>query len=486
MQLADRMPSLTGLGEAGRQRMQAGTEAGIQQREAAYQAAPSTREHPIASGIGRFGGEMAATAPLGMLAGGARAAGPLASRMLGTAQRSILPGAAAGATQPVVDPGSNFALQKIGQAKLGAAGGAVGGALSEAVGSTLARAIGSNNPAAVDAALMPMYKRAVRPRPGDQQSGPALDVQDRRILTAVDSIIAEKPNLKLTNASGISVTGQLPKTLREFTEAIDQSKKTLFRAYDDMAKKAGQQGAMVDLAPAVNNLRQVAQSPFIEDFYPAIGKDALQLADNLNRRGAYGVEEAQDAAQALTKTLNAFFHNPTHETVTHAALLAPVVKVLRDGIDQAVTSLQGPGYQALRIQYGALRSIERDMAAAAQREANKHPGGLAGAFADIAASEQALHGIFALDPSRIGTAGLIKGAQAAHRYINSPNRAISRMFERRERSLNPPGRRSYLAVGAGAEAGERGNDLYAAKRRGDLGAVQRMLQQPVDPAAFLP
>ena len=401
-----------------------------QQREQRYQQDPQRMAHPWASGIGRVGGNVAATAPLMAMPGGA-------ATIPGRLGMSAVAGGLAGMTQPVTG-GGNFWAEKAKQGVGGAVGGAAGGALGEIVGSTLGKAIAGNTTQAIDQALTKSFRRAVKPGRAGQQNASQLGVQDHRILTAVDGIIDQKPNLKLTDEAGNTITGQLPRSLRQFSEAIDQTKKAIFQSFDQMAKAAGQQGAVVDLAPISAMLRKTAASPEVVDFHPNLAADANRLADSLDARGSYGAEEAQDVIQNLNKTLAGFFRNPTSESVTHATLLAPVSRMLREGIDQAIERLQGPGYQALRLRYGALRSVEKDVAGAVQREANKLPGGMGSVFSDLAASEEAIRGVLTLNTAALGRAATIKAAQEAMRYINNPNRAIQRLFARRE-SFAPSG-----------------------------------------------
>jgi hypothetical protein len=392
----------------------------VKQREQVYGQSPAVRAHPIASGVGRLGGEMAATAPLALVPGGT-------ATLPGRLGMGAATGAFAAAAQPVA--GGNFAAEKLKQAGLGAAGGLAGGALGEAVGSSLGKAIAGDTPQAIDAALNKSFRQAVKPGIGGRTNISQLGAQDRRILSAVDSIIAEKPHLALTDAYGNQIQGQLPRTLRQFSEAIEQTKSTLFRSYNQMATAAGTQGAMVDLSPAIQELQKISGTPAVRDFYPRVAADANQLAQNLAARRAYTTEEAQDAIQAINRSLTPFYKNPTQETVNHAAVMAPVVRLLREGLDQAVERFQGPGYQNLKLRYGALRDIEKDIASAVHRDANKR--GLTDVFWDIPASEEALRGILTLNPAALARAGTIKMAQAGMRYINSPNRAISRLFERR-------------------------------------------------------
>jgi hypothetical protein len=341
--------------------------------------------------------------------------------------------------------------------------------------STLGDAIATNNSGAVDKYITSRYRSAVKPSKAETRSAPDLAQQDQRILTTVDQIIANRGSLKLTDASGAETTGRTPSSLRQFSEAVDQTKKSLFQKYDTMARSAGDVGVQVDLAPVISELRSIGTRPEVVDLHPEMAPQIETLARNFEARGFYTPSAAQDAIENINKMLSAFYKNPTEQTVSRATLLAPIARTLRGQLDAAIEGATGPGYQALRQQYGALSSVEKDIAKAVQRETNKLPGGLAGTFADIGASEEAIRGIFTLNPAALARAGGIKAAQQAVKYINNPNRAIERLFARR--AAPPPGPPSNLAAPAfrGAQLA-MGMDMDMAQQR--PGSLSGGLPQP--------
>jgi hypothetical protein len=318
--------------------------------------------------------------------------------------------------------------------------------------SALGDAIATNNPGAVDSYITKRYRSVVKPPPGTARGETGLAQQDQRILTTVDQIIANKGALKLTDAP----PGQLPRSLRQFSEAVDQTKKSLFQKYDAMAQQSGDVGVQVDLAPVISELRSIGTRPEVVDLHPELIPQAEQLARNFEARGFYSPSAAQDAIENLNRTLNAFYKNPTEQTVGRANLLAPVARILRSQLDTAIGEAQGPGYQALRLQYGALASVEKDVARAVQREANKIPGGLAGTFADMAASEEAIRGVLTLNPAALARAGGIRAAKSAIKYIYDPNRAIERMFARRAAPQVSPAPLAAPVAQAGSIGGGAG------------------------------
>lgn len=349
-----------------------------------------------------------------------------------------------------------------------AAGPAVADAIvPEAETSTLASAIASNNPStAMQVTSTSAYNRAVRGR--GAQNAPGMEEQDRRILTSIDQIIENRQNLHLTDPrSGQQVTGQLPQTLRQFSEALDQTKRTIFREYDARARGAGELGVDVDMSPAIRQLRDLAVQPQVADLFPNVASEANQIANNIERRGAYTPEAAQDMIETINQTIKGTFNNPSHETYSHNTLLGQVAVTIRDQLDKAITEATGPGYQTLRSRYGALRSVEKDVAQAAHREAIK-TGTLPHNLADIWSGEEIIRGILTLNPTAVARGGAIQAVKGIIGYINSPNRAVSSLFNRRQMTLNPvasPDYRMGMPGLPGQLGGQLGLDTSAPAQR---------------------
>jgi hypothetical protein len=436
----------------------------VQQREARYKGAEQAEG--LSGGLGtewaRLLGNVAS--PVNLAIGGAAGAGvrglPLAAR-LGT---YAVGGAASGLTSPESEEGAFEPGALAARGALGAAGGAVWGAAGEAVGSLLSRAIAGNVPRLAYQALIEAYRSVVKPSRVGRGTAPRLAAQDQQIIDAVDMIVANQPALQLTMPNGVVAHGGLPRTLRQFSEALDQIKGAAFRQYDDMQRQAGAQGARVDLAPVVTRLNAIARSPEVVDLHPDLGGYATNLAQSMLGRRFYTPSEAQSVIQNINRTLDGFYQNPTHESVSRAAIIAPVAEELRAGLDTAISNTPaGPGYQLLKTAYGSARSVEKDVTAAVNREANKMGGGgLTGGLLNLASGSEVLRGIFHLSPEAVATGVGLKAVQAWHRRANDPNAAITRLFRGR---AGPQGGRAALgppiqgaATGAGVVAGGEGGE----------------------------
>ena len=146
---------------------------------------------------------------------------------------------------------------------------------------------------------------------------------------AVDSIVANKPNLRLTDEAGNETAGVLPKSLKQFGEAVEQTKAQIFQRYDALARQAGEAGVAVDLAPAVSELRSIASDRTVRDLHPQLATYAADLAGRLAKSGSYTPSEAQSVIQNLNKSLSSFFANPTSETIARSSIEARLLGKLR-------------------------------------------------------------------------------------------------------------------------------------------------------------
>ena len=264
---------------------------------------------------------------------------------------------------------------------------------------------------------------------------------------AVKSIITNKEKLKFADEAGNIETGRLPETLSEFSQSVDTTKKEIFRQYDELAKKAGQKGAKVDLKSIAGELKAVTDNPVLADNAP----DAVQYAKTrmaaLSKRKVYTTEQAQEAIAIYNKSLDAFYKNPNYDNASKAAIDAMIANKLRVGLDGVIENSVGEGYQGLKNTYGALKTIESDVTKAALREAKRAPKGLID-YADIASGAELVRAIATLNPADLATSAAIKGFKEYIKLKNNPSRIVKNMFSDVEKAMSGEGGK----IGKGARA----------------------------------
>lgn len=457
-------------------------------------------------------------------------------------------GAESGLFSPVT--GKNFGSEKLGQVVSGEIGGEVGGA---AFGE-LANAFARNSPKAVENFIRDQYARFVKPSvAGKNNASQTQNVWDKT-RSAIGQIVRNKENLELTHPeSSEPVRGQLPQSLEQFSEALDQTKRKIFAEYDALAKKADTaetgnvtsvpkfrdqyaaamskqsetekavsvaenkvtmaaakqqragnnvysssaaneerkladdqlkvaraaldnsqkmtanarknlRGTWVDLQPVVSELKKIGSSKAMQDNPKAAGAlgEVRKWIQKLSRRGAYSPSEAQDVIQQLNAGLKVFYKNPDYNAATTTVIDSLVANQLRKGTDEAIEAATGAEYQPLKRAYGALASIEKEVAHRAIVSGRQNPGGgILGNIGDVVSADQVLHGLAAFDPASIVTGAALRSYIPFLRYLRSPNRAVRRLFEAAEGAGQPPTTMqqvaphlNYAVPGTGAASGQ--------------------------------
>lgn len=301
--------------------------------------------------------------------------------------------------------------------------------------------------AAVDKSVERAYARAIKPTVAGKGTAGATQQYFERARGAISSIIDNKPNLQLTDSAGSPVRGELPKSLEQFGDAIEQTKQEIFKQYDAMAQQAAAASGVpggpvvtpsVPLVPAASELQKIAADQVVNDLHPELAKYAQDRADALTARGLYSIADAQRAVQNLNQSLKAFYKNPTYETATRASVDALIANQLRSGLDTAIENAVGPGYQALKNQYGALKTIENDVVKRGQVVARQEAGGgILGRIADVASAEEVMRGLFTLSPTAFARGVALKGWAQYVKRLRDPNRLVAQMFDVVERQQNP-------------------------------------------------
>lgn len=484
-----------------------------------------------ARGAGNLLSDVIVGAPLSVVA--PEAAAPT---VLGRVGQAAVGGAMGGAFSGAATPatGKNFAAEKAGQITGGAVTGAgMGGTLG-----ALAGAMSKGDPQMVENFIKDAYTRYVKPTIVGKSNRTQADNAWDNTKEAMSSIVRRRNELELTDPiTGQKVAGQLPQSLDQFSEAIDQTKRKIFSEYDaqkasaeasgtaevtdipkfrdayaaamqrttaaekavreadqsvtlaaarqsragenvymtaaanedrkiadaasDKARKELERansfqsaakdnlhGAWVDLRPTVKELEKLSESKTFSDNPNA--EAALDKAQKwvtaLSERGAYTPSEAQDIIQNLNAGLKAFYRSPDYNSVASTMVDDLVANNLRKGIDEAITKATGPGYSALKKEYGALSSIEKEVVNRALISARQNEGGgILGNIGSIASAEEVIRGVVSLDPTAFATGVGISAFKRGIAKLRDPNRAVRRIFQAAEGATEAPTRTQQMA-----------------------------------------
>ncbi|MBR1146672.1 hypothetical protein [Bradyrhizobium sp. AUGA SZCCT0431] len=310
--------------------------------------------------------------------------------------------------------------------------------VAPAKASTFVDNLTKTSEAQIEANILTKYEKGVKPLINAKMTPAKLDRYRSDVVQAVRTIKNNKDNLQFNDMAGDTIVGQTPRTLQELSDAITQTKKTIFTKYDSLAKSAGEKGATVSTEPLAKVLDEVANNEALSFSNPEAVKYALDMKQRLAQNNLadgspmgykkFDTETAQAIIQNYNNSLEAYYRNPSYDTASRAAIDAGIVNNLRASLDDAIESAGGSGYQGLKGEYGALKSIERDVLKATLRDARKNVKGLID-FTDILSGGQIVNGILSLNPASFASGVASKAIAEFYKYLNNPNRAIQKMFD---------------------------------------------------------
>ena len=284
------------------------------------------------------------------------------------------------------------------------------------------------NEASLQSNILSKYEKGIKPT----ISGKGTFVKDKaykdNIILAVKTIGENKGNLNFVDDIGDVVKGESPKNIKQFSEAINQTKKSVFEKYNNLAKQSGRAGVVVETSPIVRELDTVVNNKSIALTNPEAIKYAKAVQQRYSKIGSLDAEIAQDVIQNYNSSLDAFYRNPSYDSASKAAIDAMVANNVRKSLDKGITGLTGEQYSQLKKQYGSLSAIENDVTKSALREARKNTKGLID-FTDIFSGGQVINGILSLNPAQVVSGLGQKAISTYYKYINNPNRAIEQLFK---------------------------------------------------------
>lgn len=282
--------------------------------------------------------------------------------------------------------------------------------------------------AAVDKYITQSFNKAVKPSVAGKNTVGKSDRYDTQARDAVKTIASNKENLKFVTPDGDEVAG-LPTNLRQFAESVDQTKKSVFDQYSKLAREAGEAGAEVNLGNVAKELDAVVENKALNISNPEAVNYAKSIKERLERGGSVDAETAEQLIKNYNSSLESFYRNPSYDTASRAAIDAAVVNNIRKDLDSVIESLTGEKYQALKNQYSALKAIEKDVVKRANMDARKNSVGLID-YADIFSAGDIVGGILSLNPALFAKGVAQKGVKDFLKFMNDPNRAIKKMFEK--------------------------------------------------------
>lgn len=282
--------------------------------------------------------------------------------------------------------------------------------------------------ASVNKYITDSFNKSIKPSLAGKDTLAKSNRFQNQALDAVKTIADNKDNLKYITPDGDEIVG-LPQNLRQFSESIDQTKKTIYDEYTNLAKQAGEAGAEINLGNTAKELDAVIENKALQISNPEAVEYAKKIKERLADGGSVDATTAEQIIKNYNSSLESFYRNPSYETASRAAIDASVVNNIRKDLDSVIESLTGEQYQALKNKYAALKAIEKDVVKRANVDARKNAQGLLD-YTDIFSGGDIVGGILSLNPALFAKGVAQKSIKEWFKILNDPNRAVKKMFEK--------------------------------------------------------
>lgn len=281
-----------------------------------------------------------------------------------------------------------------------------------------------------DQSIINDYNKAIRPSVAGKGTSGQIDAYNKSVVGGVRRIAQNEPNLEFSRDGEIT-KGGLPESPKEMADAIAQTKQKIYGEYNARQQMAGMAGAKVDLSPISQELNKLSSDPVLQDVNPSVASYAKSQAETFSKRGMYSTDQAQQAIELYNKSLEAFYKNPSYDTASRAAVDSMVANKMRSALDSVIENAHegdGESYQDLKKQYGALKSIEKDVAKRAVVAGRAAPHGMLD-LSNIASGAELVRALTRLSPADFATSAAIKGVSEYMKWRNNPDTIIKRMFQ---------------------------------------------------------
>lgn len=249
----------------------------------------------------------------------------------------------------------------------------------------------------------------------------------------LQAIVDNAPNIKVTDANGIEVPFNPSKaTFAETLDAWKQTRDSIYKQYSDLAEQAGGKGSVFtpeDFHSMQTTLANVAKnatgafktkaSALINDLHENFG--TLDENGNVIYRET-PLPQIQDFLEKVNTDVN-----PLSDKAGAQVSLALSQKI-RSTLDAKIQDATGKGYQALRNQYGDLKSIESDLVNQFKKAA-RGQGGTIAKYIEGFGSLDVILSIMKGSPIEAATGAGTFAIGKMMEYLKDPTYALRRAFK---------------------------------------------------------
>lgn len=275
---------------------------------------------------------------------------------------------------------------------------------------------------AVEANIGQMYVNAVSPGvKGKKQTVEGFNAASQQAVQAIRNITVNKKNLKFRDIeTNEFIEGDLPTNLWEFGGAITNRKTEVYKEVLESIGEAADQP--IDTQRIISAMEDIVEDPVYAGF-PQIQSRAKNALSQYMMND-YTPNQIERLIQLENDRLQAFYRG--NGTQGDAVVSAIVVNNLRDMLDEAVEAAGGEAVRDLKREYGALKSIERDVVHRGIHNAQARKAGMVDMtnIRNIGDFAQGMTG----DLSALGRSAAEIAGQGFVKALNDRDALIKRMF----------------------------------------------------------
>lgn len=280
----------------------------------------------------------------------------------------------------------------------------------------------------VDANIADMYINAVSPGvKGKKKSLQGITQNTESATRAVKAITKSRTDLQFRDIeTNEIIKGELPSNLWEFGGAIVHQKSTTYKqVLEKLGKTSGQ-----PIDPERINLamQEIIDDPVYAGI-PEVKKRADQALKQFSEN-EYSPAQIERLIQIENDRLQAFYRGSGSQA--DAIVSAIVANNLRDILDETVEAATGSGIKELKMQYGDLKAIERDVVHRALHNSQAREAGLVDMFSVRTIGDVALGAAGDLTALKAGAAQI--AGESFIKALNDRDALINRMFLVSERA----------------------------------------------------
>lgn len=252
-----------------------------------------------------------------------------------------------------------------------------------------------------------------------------------RAATGVQEIVTNKQNLSFVDDIGDTVQGAVPENLSQFAQSIEQTKRKIFSQFDELAQSTG------DFVPIDDAVAAIGQRLSKKAIQAIPGADSRKYAEEfmerLRKAGPLSAKEAQEIITELNGRLTTYHANPSVAAKGIAAVDNEVVLAMRKALDKTISTATGSRYQALKNNYGALRSLEDDVGKALHRDMVKAKASFGDLITDVGSGTQMAYAVATQNAALAAASVTSKVIGKLHKITNDSNKTIKTMFQNVEK-----------------------------------------------------